>query len=112
MVASGDLPHLLVSGPSGAGKKTRVNAILRELYGPGAKRIKIEHKTFTTPSNKKLELSTLASNYHIEMNPSDVGNQDRVVVQEVIKGMASTAQLDPNTQKSFKVVVLREVRFN
>ena len=25
------------------------------------------------------------SNYHVEMNPSDVGNQDRHIVQEVIK---------------------------
>ena len=27
----------------------------------------------------------MSSNYHVEMNPSDVGNQDRYVVQEVIK---------------------------
>jgi hypothetical protein len=35
------------------------------------------------PSGRKLEveLTTLSSNYHIEMNPSDVGNNDRYVVQ-------------------------------
>ena len=66
---SGDFPHLLVYGPSGAGKKTRIMCLLRELYGAGIEKLRIEHQTFTTPSNKKLDVSTVASNYHIEVNP-------------------------------------------
>lgn len=31
-----------------------------------------------------------------------MGNNDRIVVQEVIKGMAQTAQLEPNAQRRFK----------
>ena len=64
----GDIPHLLVYGPSGAGKKTRVMALLREMYGPGAERLRIEHQNFETPSKKKLEIITVASNYHIEVS--------------------------------------------
>ena len=38
------------------------------------------------PSRKlEVELTTLSSNYHVELNPSDVGNNDRYVVQEIIK---------------------------
>ena len=35
--------------------------------------------------NIEIELTTVSSNYHVEMNPSDVGYQDRYVVQEIIK---------------------------
>ncbi|KAJ2606994.1 Replication factor C (RF-C) subunit, partial [Coemansia sp. RSA 1694] len=37
---SGDLPHLLVYGPTGAGKRTRIAAVLREVFGPGADKLK------------------------------------------------------------------------
>merc|ERR1712018_987920 len=109
LVSSGDFPHLLVYGPSGAGKKTRIMCILRELYGSGVEKLRIEHQNFMTASNKKLEISTVASNYHIEVNPSDVGIQDRVVIQEVLKKVAQNMQLDSASQKEFKVVVLTEV---
>ncbi|ELU01384.1 hypothetical protein CAPTEDRAFT_181059 [Capitella teleta] len=109
LVQCGDFPHLLVYGPSGAGKKTRIMCILRELYGIGVEKTRIEHQTFVTPSKKKLEISTVASNYHIEVNPSDVGVQDRVVIQEVVKSMAQTNQLETSQQREFKVLVLTEV---
>ncbi|CAL8142035.1 unnamed protein product [Orchesella dallaii] len=106
LVKSPDFPHLLVYGPSGAGKKTRIAAILRELYGPGADRVRIQRQAFDTPSKKKIEITTYSSNYHIEVNPSEVGFQDRVVVQELIKHVAETHPLD---QHPFKVIVLQEV---
>ena len=41
-----DFPHLLIHGPPGAGKKTRILCILRELYGVAAERLKIENLQF------------------------------------------------------------------
>jgi len=109
LVTGGDFPHLLVYGPPGAGKKTRVMCLLREMYGAGVERLRLEHQNFTTPSKKKVEITTIASNYHIEVNPSDCGIYDRVVIQELIKNVASAHQLNTEGQREFKVVVLTEV---
>lgn len=61
-----DFPHLMFFGNSGSGKKTRIMCILKELYGPSAERLRHETMSFTTPSNKKIEIMTVSSNYHIE----------------------------------------------
>lgn len=109
LVNRGDFPHLLIHGPSGAGKKTRVMALLRELYGNSVDKLSNRVYTFVTPSKKKLDIMTISSNYHIEVNPSDVGFQDRVVIQELIKTVAEVNQLETSTQRDFKVIVLNEV---
>ena len=101
-----ELPHLLFYGPPGAGKKTRVMALLREIYGSGVEKIKLEHRTFKTASGKPIEIGTIGSNYHIECNPSDVGNNDRFVIQEVIKEIASHGNLSSSAapgSRSFKI---------
>lgn len=45
---------------------------------------------------------TIASNYHIEVNASDAGMYDRIVVMELIKTVAQTHQLDSAKQRHFK----------
>lgn len=65
--------------------------------------------TFTTPSNRKVEIMTVSSNYHMEVNPSDAGIYDRVVVVDLIKQIAQTHQIDTAGQREFKVIVLSEV---
>lgn len=85
---------------------------------------------FQAPSKKKIEINTIASNYHLEVNArqgwirflfdskgyidfdwiifffflthSDAGNQDRVVIQELIKTVAQSQQIQSNTQRDFK----------
>lgn len=109
LTQQGDFPHLLVYGPLGAGKKTRIMCLLKELYGSGVERLRMENMNFVTPSNKKLEITTVSSNYHIEVNLSDVGIYDRVVAMDLIKNVAQTQQLDVNGQREFKVVVLTGV---
>ncbi|KAI5289632.1 Replication factor C (RF-C) subunit [Ascosphaera aggregata] len=108
LAQSGDFPHLLVYGPSGAGKKTRIIATLKELFGPGVERIKIDARVFQTTSNRKLEFNVVTSIYHLEITPSDVGTYDRVVVQELLKEVAQTQQVDLAAKQRFKVVVINE----
>jgi len=83
-------------------------ALLRELFGSGVEKTKVNHKAFKVKS-KNIEIATIGSNYHIEINPSDVGNNDRHVVQEVIKEIAQTHSVNAQHHHPFKIVVLNEV---
>ena len=108
LATNGNIPHMLFYGPSGAGKKTRIMCLLRAIFGAGVNKIKMEHRTFKTPTNQTVEICMMGSNYHLELNPADCGNKDCFVVQEVIKEIAQFRSLDAG-QKKFKVVVLSEV---
>ena len=78
MIASGDFPHMLFYGPSGAGKKTRVMALLRQLHGPSVEKLKVEARTFKFGSSSTTtDLTMVTSSHHIELNPSDAGIRDR-----------------------------------
>jgi len=108
---SPDLPHLLFYGPPGAGKKTRIMCLLRAIFGPGVEKVRVERKSFKATSAKTVEITALGSNYHLEMNPSDVGLYDRVVVQEIIKEIAAAQTLSAagsDDARPFKIVVLTE----
>ena len=109
LAKQGDFPHLMFYGPSGAGKKTRILCLLHEIYGSGVEHLKNETFQFTTASNRKIDIMTVGSNYHLEINPSDAGIYDRIVVVELIKQIAQTRNLDYDGQRDFKVIVLSEV---
>jgi len=51
-----------------------------------------------TTSKKSIEVTAVASGYHVEINPVDAGIYDRIVVQEVVKEIAQCAPLG----KAFK----------
>ncbi|KAG5652157.1 hypothetical protein H0H81_006042 [Sphagnurus paluster] len=99
---------MLFYGPSGAGKKTRITCTLRELFGPGVEKLKIDQRIFLSPSKRKLEINIVQSNFHIEITPSEAGNYDRVVIQELLKEIAQTQQVDLNAKQRFKVVIINE----
>lgn len=114
LASTGDFPHLLVYGPTGSGKKTRIYSTLNELFGSQVEKLKIDVKTFTTSSNRKLEFNVLSSPFHLEITPSDMGNNDRVVIQDLLKEVASTEQVDfqhgskSNLKHRFKIVIINE----
>ncbi|KAJ8649689.1 hypothetical protein MRB53_002712 [Persea americana] len=112
LVSEHDCPHLLFYGPPGAGKKTLIMALLKQMFGPGAEKVKIENKIWKVDAGTRtldLELTTLSSTHHVELNPSDAGFQDRYIVQEIIKEMAKSRPIDTKGKKGFKVLVLNEV---
>lgn len=112
LVTEQDCPHLLFYGPSGSGKKTLIMALLRQIFGASADKVKAENKVWKIDAGSRtidVELTTLSSTHHVELSPGDAGFQDRYVVQEVIKDMAKNRSIDTKGKKGFKVLVLNEV---
>lgn len=103
-----DFPHLIFYGPDGSGKKTRIRLFLALIYGNGVFKVNNETREIKINSTT-VEYQILSSNYHIELDPSEADNHDRVIVQKVIKETSSVSQFDHKTQKSFKVIVLNQV---
>ncbi|TQE11665.1 hypothetical protein C1H46_002701 [Malus baccata] len=96
LIAEQDCPHLLFYGPSGSGKKTLIIALLRQVFGPSAD--KAGSRTID------IELTTMSSTNHIELNPSDAGFQERYIVQEIIKEMAKNRPIDTKGKKGYKTI--------
>lgn len=102
-----DFPHLIFYGPEGAGKKTRIRALLALLYGPGVHKVNSELKEIKVNSTT-VEYLITSSNFHIELTPSDAEHHDRIIVQRVIKETASVETIDKKT-KGFKIIVLQDI---
>ena len=107
LVSNGNYPHIVFYGPSGAGKHTLASALLREIYGPGADKQKVEFRSFKTGASGSttVDIRIISSIYHVELAPSEVGNKDTVVVQQMIKELA---QSPPLGNYPFKTVVISD----
>lgn len=92
----------------------RVMAILKQLFGAKAEKVKLENKDLKVGASgsKTITVTLLSSASHIEVNPSDYGVYDRYVISNLIKEIASSAPIEHGQSsdiKNFKVVVLNEV---
>lgn len=107
LVANGNYPHIVFYGPCGAGKHTLASALLREIYGPGADKQKVEFRSFKTGASGSttVDIRIISSSYHVELAPSEVGTKDTVVVQQMIKEIA---QSPPLGSYQFKTVVISD----
>jgi DNA polymerase III delta prime subunit len=88
-------------GAGSGSEKTRLQATCRKK--DGAREFKLDGVA------KAVELTVVASNHHVELNPSDAGTKDSKIVQEVIKEIAQNHSVAGNSSRTFKVVVLNEV---
>ncbi|CDR94812.1 replication factor C 38 kDa subunit, putative [Babesia bigemina] len=95
----GELPHLLFYGPSGAGKKTRIMATLRAVFGAAIDRVKTEVVSNVDTSNNVIVCqsdhhihseSTVEQLHHRAVPCTELGSKDRVIIQDVIKNLSAS----------------------
>ena len=93
LAQSDDLPHILLYGPSGSGKRSLTKCLLQELYQTSAvHKIKSELKEFKAGASgsTSVECIVFSSNYHIEVTPCEADNHDKVIIQKLIKEIAGS----------------------
>lgn len=106
---STDLPHLIVEGVTGIGKKSIVMAFIKEcidqfgLNGDEIYRTQNIDISLKYP-NKKIDLNIQKSLFHYNLNPSDYGIYDRHIVQDFLKSQFRYKTL---TGFPYKNVIIR-----
>lgn len=85
---SSDIPHLILYGPSGSGKKARIMVLLREIFGAKADHIKVET---LTDKNTNTEITVSQSQCHTNIMCNDLGTRDRVIVQNIIRSLCASS---------------------
>jgi DNA polymerase III delta prime subunit/alkylated DNA repair dioxygenase AlkB len=105
-----ELPHMLLYGPPGSGKKTQLMACLRKVFGSdiddkvisrveitsgtfGSKSAKaaVKRRKLADPSSDSSSLLTISSPHHVECNPSLAGGVlDTMIIQKIVVDMAES----------------------
>lgn len=108
-IASNDnIPHIIISGPVGGGKKTIVNFFLEALYDSEVNQL-TKRKYHISGSSSKKEIEIMQSNYHIVIEPTNT-NHDKYILQEIIKQYAMHKQFHIfRTQRKFKTIVIYNI---
>jgi len=103
-----DIPHVIISGPPGAGKKTLVKFFLEALYDSGVNILRKNLYNVNGSSTKK-EIEIMQSDYHIVIEPTNT-NHDKYILQEIIKQYAIHKPFEIfKTKRKFKTIVIYNI---
>ncbi|KAF9765041.1 Replication factor C subunit 5 [Nosema granulosis] len=102
------IPHLIIHGISGVGKRTVVSCLINHLFGisPVPKIRKTEIKN----NSGSIEVSYTEADEYIEISPSEYGYQDKLIIQTIIKEMAQSKPIlslfSKSKRSSIKIIVI------
>jgi replication factor C subunit 3/5 len=98
------LPHLILEGPRGSGKKTRANLFLKEKYGSfNTSRVQM-HLEIPGKTEEK-ELHVLASRYHYQLNPTIHNIYDRTLMQSFVDAVV---QCEIISNIPYRIIIIED----
>ena len=104
-----DFPNIFIHGPTGSGKKTLINLILKDMFGDEIFDVRKEEYSIMLFGNKKETVQLDQSDYHLIINPTNSAF-DRYLIQDIVKSYCSQFTLDMVKNKNkFKVVVINNI---
>jgi replication factor C subunit 3/5 len=87
------IPHIILYGPAGCGKKTIINLFLEMLYDHNVNKLVNTEYTVTSSGNASKQIIVKQSNYHILIEPEN-NNRDKYLIQDVVKEYARRRPLN------------------
>lgn len=107
IAGSNNMPHIMIYGPSGSGKKTIVSLFLHELFGSEVDNQQItNYKVTSSGTNTKKIVPILQSNHHIVVQPNN-NNFDKYIIQDVITQYARQVPFQVfEIKRPFRAVVI------
>jgi len=109
MAEDDSVPHLLINGPVGSGKKTMVNIFMNLLFGDTVNLIRNVSYTVSGSGNTMTIEEFQQSFHHIFIEPKG-NNHDRYLIHDVIKVYVGRATYNVIKSKhNFKLVIINNV---
>lgn len=103
------IPHMLLCGPNGCGKKTIIKLLLEMLFDKDVHKTEDSVYTVIGSGNKATPVTVKQSNYHIVIEPNN-NNFDRYLIQDIVKEYAKKMPMTIfKTKKIFKIVLINNV---
>lgn len=103
-----NIPHIIMSGPKGSGKKTLANFFLQKIYDESINNL-TKKKYNVAGSSSKKEITILHSDYHIVIEPTGI-NHDKYILQEIIKEYAIHKPFDIfKSSRKFKTILIHDI---
>lgn len=101
-----NMPHLILRGTYGSGKRSRVLLFLKEKFGPSVYKLRTHIIEASVPNKKDpIPLQILVSPYHYQFNPSFHGVYDRVLIQKFIDEIVKYKIV---TNIPYRIIVLED----
>lgn len=103
------IPHIILYGANGAGKKTLARMFLENIYGQNINLTSNIKYVVNGSGNTSTDVYIKQSSYHIVINPNN-NNFDRYLIQNIVTEYARRIPIDIyKTSKTFKVVLINDV---
>lgn len=96
-----EMSHIIFYGPSNSGKKTIVNAFLREKYT--IDNLKKYNENIKVSNSNIIDVTYYSSQSHFIIDPSEYNIYDKIVIQILIKNIAKTKKVN---LESFKIILI------
>lgn len=108
-IASDDsLPNIIFYGPTGSGKKTLINILLKLIYGDEVFNTKIVNHEIKSLLNT-FNINTIQSLYHINIDIQN-NNLDKYIIQQLVTYQSKYKPLNGYmNKKQFKIIVIHNI---